>query len=342
MEELVTSFVKGREDMLEYAKQPSEPEERPKKRRKMNGTPSPLDGERRSTRSRSKKAEVSANQETRHEVADSEDEVGSLYEVEADPPPKQPVPQDSLVPCPICGRRMKEEAVYTHLDLCDGTRRSNSPAPGDDRIARHFANTKPESVAYSVASHTKQKERLPTLNYSMLAENALRKKLKELGIPNHGPKALLQKRHVEWMNLWNANCDSRTPSTKRELLAELDTWERTQGRQVVANNGPSGVMAKDFDGIGWMQGCKCDFDDLIAKARAKKEIVSTEPLETGSSEREHEAPAPQEHSMDAGSFQPPSTTLSSKTSVTILTAGDGFTEEETSLSQSGQRSMFFA
>lgn len=29
-------------------------------------------------------------------------------------------PDDGLVPCPICGKRMKEEAVYSHLDRCDG------------------------------------------------------------------------------------------------------------------------------------------------------------------------------------------------------------------------------
>jgi E3 ubiquitin-protein ligase RAD18 len=29
-------------------------------------------------------------------------------------------PDDGLVKCPICSRRMKEEAVYPHLDQCDG------------------------------------------------------------------------------------------------------------------------------------------------------------------------------------------------------------------------------
>jgi hypothetical protein len=29
-------------------------------------------------------------------------------------------------------------------------------------------------------------------------------------------------RHTEWVNPWNANCDSRNPRTKRELSSELD------------------------------------------------------------------------------------------------------------------------
>lgn len=35
-------------------------------------------------------------------------------------------PDDGLVKCPICSRRMKEEAVYSHLDQCDGETKSTS------------------------------------------------------------------------------------------------------------------------------------------------------------------------------------------------------------------------
>lgn len=35
-------------------------------------------------------------------------------------------PDDGLVGCPICGTRMKEEAVYTHLDRCDGRKKQGN------------------------------------------------------------------------------------------------------------------------------------------------------------------------------------------------------------------------
>lgn len=35
-------------------------------------------------------------------------------------------PDDGLVGCPICGTRMKEEAVYTHLDRCDGEKKQSN------------------------------------------------------------------------------------------------------------------------------------------------------------------------------------------------------------------------
>ena len=115
-------------------------------------------------------------------------------------------------------------------------------------------------------------ERLPQLSYGLLKEQALRKKLSDLGIPNSGPKALLMKRHTEWVNLVNANCDSSRPRTKRELLNELDSWERSQGRNILnglAGNETNSVMRKDFDGAAWASSHGNDFQQLIAKARRK-------------------------------------------------------------------------
>lgn len=116
-------------------------------------------------------------------------------------------------------------------------------------------------------------ERLPQISYSLLKDNALRKKLSELGIPNSGPRALLIRRHTEWVNLVNANCDSPRPRTKRELLHELDIWDKTQGRQLlnISNSGlnASSVMNKDFDGAAWAASHGDDFQTLIARARKK-------------------------------------------------------------------------
>ena len=118
---------------------------------------------------------------------------------------------------------------------------------------------------------SKPMERLPQLNYSLLTENALRKKLEALGIPPNGPRALLIRRHTEWVNLINANCDSKTPRSKRDLLQDLDVWERSQGRQIQNNNHHVGssVMDKDFDGTAWVSKHDDDFQRLIAEARQR-------------------------------------------------------------------------
>ena len=120
----------------------------------------------------------------------------------------------------------------------------------------------------------------------------MRKKFRELGIPDWGPRQLLQRRHTEWINLWNANCDSKSPKTKRELLRELDIWERTQGGLATGSSlaERNAVMAKDFDAAGWSASHDSDFKRLIANARKQTEaqITSTIPGASGTNETPRE------------------------------------------------------
>jgi len=104
----------------------------------------------------------------------------------------------------------------------------------------------------------------------MLKEGALRKKLQEIGIPIWGTKDLLKRRHIEWLNIYNSNCDAdeSVRKSKRQLVKELEEWENTQGGR--ADTRESRIMKKDFDGNGHAKSHKNDFDDLIAKARAKR------------------------------------------------------------------------
>lgn len=114
-------------------------------------------------------------------------------------------------------------------------------------------------------------ERLPQLNYSLFKENALRKKLVDMGIPSGGSKALLIRRHTEWVNLVNANCDSSRPRTKRELLRDLAEWDRSQGSVLPSRLGLAAntitLMSKDFDGVAWGTAHNKDFQKLIQEAR---------------------------------------------------------------------------
>lgn len=148
----------------------------------------------------------------------------------------------------------------------------------------------PTSRTSRSGTPVKNLERLPKLNYSLFKENALRKKLNELGIRSSGPKSIMERRHTEWVNLWNANCDSSRPRSKKELLQDLDNWERTQGTLAPSSAGPgSSLMRKDFDGAAWATSHNSDFQQLIADARRKKAV----PTST-SAKRVEEAPNPEE------------------------------------------------
>ena len=94
------------------------------------------------------------------------------------------------------------------------------------------------------------------------------------------------RRHTEWINLVNANCDSRFPRTKRDLLRDLDIWDKTQGRQPNTGNIASTmtVMHKEFDGAAWAKNHDNDFKKLIAEARRKPSVqISLKDLQSGKS-----------------------------------------------------------
>ena len=105
----------------------------------------------------------------------------------------------------------------------------------------------------------------------MLKESALRKKLQEAGIPSWGTKDLMRRRHIEWLNIHNSNCDAEENlrKSKKQLLRELDEWEKTQGGR--ADTRESKIMKKDFDGQGYAKSNKSEFDELIARARQKRD-----------------------------------------------------------------------
>lgn len=200
-----------------------------------------------------------------------------------------------MVACPICNRRMKNEAVFAHLDKCTGdpgpaARPATNQAPVKqssfgyaESITRRFEGSRSNSSYSSLlqvqsrqppASPSKPLDRLPAMNYSLLKDIQLRKKFRDLGIPDWGPRQLLQRRHTEWMNLWNANCDSTFPKSKKDLLRELDIWERTQGGFAPTQSSlmpTNTVMAKDFDAAQWSVNHGTDFKRLIANARKKSD-----------------------------------------------------------------------
>ena len=125
----------------------------------------------------------------------------------------------------------------------------------------------------TISDAPKRPERLAQVNFSMMKEAALRKKLGEMGISASGNKPLMERRYTEWITLWNANCDSRKPKTKGELKRELEVWERTQGGRAQTSaygqNSGTQVKDKDFDGKAYSSTHDDSFRKLIANARKK-------------------------------------------------------------------------
>ena len=203
--------------------------------------------------------------------------------------------ENDLSACPICGLRMKEEAVFAHLDVHSESGPPEAKGmPASRQTNPYFRKT--NSQASPVL------EPLPQINYSLLKDQPLRKKLSELGIKSDGPRQLLISRHKEWVNLVNANCDSQKPRSKRDLLRELDTWDTTQGRHLLSNgtNGPGSIAHKDFDGKAWASNHHVDFNRLIAAARSKAKTKARKDQAENEGSGEHE-----QHSAEGGAEHQP-------------------------------------
>ncbi|KLU81784.1 DNA repair protein rad18 [Magnaporthiopsis poae ATCC 64411] len=228
------------------------------------------------------------------------------------------VPDDGLVACPICWTRMKPMQVDKHIDTsCPGVPSENpmstTTAPA---AAPGSSSSKGQSGLFGAASTAQQQpakpppERLPFLNYSILTDQALRKKLSALGVSPSGNRQLLERRHKEWVTLWNANCDSSRPKRKGELLQDLSVWERTVGAPAPSRSSAMGaqIKDKDFDGEAWASKHESSFRDLIANARRTRSKAKQHPVAAadeghqGVQENSASGPEPHGTSME----QPPS------------------------------------
>lgn len=291
------AFKTARPVALEIAtkdkKEKEEAPSRPNKRRRTERNSGGSDLTVRTTRSKSKRTQQADQQPATLDGADDDGSDAEWTENGGTQPERAQTPDDGLVACPICQTRMKEETVFNHI----GTSACTSPSQKQKQPPRSTTTT--NQTPQPSATPKPIPDRLAELNYSLLNDKALRKKLAELGIPSTGSKALLSRRHTEWVNLWNANVDAGAPRTKRELLDELRKWDRSIGREPDQFGTSNQVMKKDFDAKAWSSGNKDDFTRLIEQARQgrNKQKASTQP-EDGEATKETEA-QPEEKDQDA-------------------------------------------
>lgn len=283
IEEVVARFEEARPKALKLAAVSIEADDddtsssKPRKRRRLDDAPlGPVPSTNgRQTRSSSKRLNVSQPNSVDEEIPNGTPDTETPDNND----------DDGLVACPICSTRMKEDFVFGHLSHCDGVKRAPDPsqraaaAPSSASASASASTDRKTPLHLSAPSPSPSRQRLPGLQFDLLTDRALRKKFDDQGIPSWGTRDLLKRRYTEWLNLWNAECDSDHPRGKRELLRELDTWERTLGGLVKNSAGAGGGGAgvgvgvvgakKEFDHKAYQAAHKTDFDRLIQEARRK-------------------------------------------------------------------------
>lgn len=176
---------------------------------------------------------------------------------------------------------MKSWLVDKHIDTsCPGSPQPQNTLPSASRNRHGASNSGAAQAPFRTRptpTESQPPERLPTLAYAILRDAVFRKKMADLGLSANGSRQMLERRHREWITLWNANCDSARPKRRSELLHDLEVWERTIGTRAPTMSRAANVGAqikdKDFDGAAWATKHGSSFKDLIAMARNTRDMA---------------------------------------------------------------------
>ncbi|KAH9219634.1 hypothetical protein DL95DRAFT_520621 [Leptodontidium sp. 2 PMI_412] len=316
MQDLVEAFTKARPEVLEHAKKPLVvPENSLSKRGREEAELDEEETPRKRTRSTGTRKSSRKSQPTPSQVIQDSDEDDEDF-----------VPEDGYATCPVCSKQVKIDNINSHLDrMCaDEPRITNSKPMG--RISKQGSAQNP----LTISDTPKRPERLAQINFSMMKEAALRKKLGEMGISVAGNKPLMERRYTEWITLWNANCDARKPKTKGELKRELEIWERHQGGRAQSSTyGQSSVPQvkdKDFDGKAYSNTHDDSFRKLIANARKKPAV---------------KPPTPEASSSGNQTPVVPESPRAPRADVQMKEDGDGANGDISPIKQSGSQWRFF-
>ncbi|KAK3353662.1 hypothetical protein B0T25DRAFT_591135 [Lasiosphaeria hispida] len=284
LREAVDAFVKVRDTLLQVARKPVAAPSSPKRKAadydEIHGGRHESKRPRMSTRSRKAKGAEATAAIMREEYDAIESDDSTYLE-----------PDDGLVACPICQKRMKVNQVDPHLEAsCVGPPEQQNSSTSRSRSNPNNNSKPPRSALHSSPQNTRPPERLPAMAYSMIKDGPLRKKMAELGLSTAGSRPMLERRHQEWVIIWNANCDSAKPKKRSELLHDLDVWERTMGTRAPTASRAAIVGAqikdKNFDREGWATTNRDSFQDLIANARRTRNQVEKQNREANEEDQQ--------------------------------------------------------
>ena len=119
----------------------------------------------------------------------------------------------NCVECPVCGKFTEKRRIEDHVNRCLDTD-SQEESPTKELTPQIKQNPEPKRVP------------LAKKVYSLLKEKDLRQILKDLGLSTTGNKKQLEKRHKEYVLLYNAECDALNPRPVHVLVNEIRRMER--------------------------------------------------------------------------------------------------------------------
>ncbi|KYN05661.1 E3 ubiquitin-protein ligase RAD18, partial [Cyphomyrmex costatus] len=156
-----------------------------------------------------------------------------------------------IVNCPVCKVEVPQSNINRHLDDC--LRRENTK----DQPKKSELKRKP----------------LPKLVYSLMKDNVIRKRLKELGLSSQGDKKALQNRLQRYTILYNAECDKMFPRPISELIKQCEEEEDLEKKVQKSNSIFSNITRNTEDNIieqkrkEYLATNKESFDKLVVRLK---------------------------------------------------------------------------
>ncbi|KAI3370121.1 hypothetical protein L3Q82_024912 [Scortum barcoo] len=160
------------------------------------------------------------------------------------------------VECPVCSVSVPQQFINKHLDTC---------------LTR---GEKKESLRSSIG---KARRPMGKLVYNLLSLQELKRRLKECHLSVQGSRDQLVKRHREFVQIYNAQCDSLNPKSAEDIARELEANEKIrnqlQGRAKPVMVFSKKQSEKEIDEMhsNYRKQHSSDFSRLIAQVRGRLE-----------------------------------------------------------------------
>ncbi|XP_026069196.1 E3 ubiquitin-protein ligase RAD18-like isoform X1 [Carassius auratus] len=164
------------------------------------------------------------------------------------------------VECPVCGVGVSEQHINKHLDMCLNR---------DDKKE-------------GLRSGGRRKA-MPKLLYTLISVPKLKKMLKECHLSAQGSREQLVRRHQEFTQIYNAQCDALKPKSAGEIAKEVEDNERLKN-QLANKRKPLIVTTKNQNAeeieelhSKYRKQHSSEFSRLIAQVRGRLETSKRTP-----------------------------------------------------------------
>lgn len=160
------------------------------------------------------------------------------------------------VECPVCSVSVSQQFINKHLDTC---------------------LTRGEKKDSLRSSFGKTRRPMGKTVYNLLSQQELKRRLKECNLSMKGTRDQMIKRHQEFVQIFNAQCDSLSPKSAEDIAKEVEANEKIksqlQGKakpvMVFSKNQSEGEIEEMHS--NYRKQHSSDFSRLIAQVRGRLE-----------------------------------------------------------------------